>query len=119
MLTTRATPTCDSVRRLSEAKNSGPDLYPIVKTNRLKNIDLNNGGITKLPSCPSSTAATSVQAVAPTENPLIWSRPKNVPTATERSRKNPGAVEMAHLMVFTGEILKPRRAYVQIALIEG
>jgi hypothetical protein len=106
--TTRATPTCDSVRRLSEAKNSGPDLYPIVKTNRLKKIDLKNGGITKFPSRPSSTAATSVQAVAPTENPLNWSRPKNVPIAIARSRKISGAVETTHLMVFIGAILEPR-----------
>ena len=88
-LTTNVTPTCDRVRRLSEAKNSGSDLYPIVKTNRLKNIDLNNGGITKFPSCPSSTATTSVQAVAPIENPLNWSRPKNVPSAIATSRKIP------------------------------
>src|SRR4029077_228015 len=97
-----------SVRRLSDAKNSGPDLYPIVKTNRLKNIDLNRGGITKFPSCPSNTAATSVQAVAPTENPLNWSRPKNVPSAIARSRKISGAVDMTHLIVFMAAILKPQ-----------
>ena len=117
--TTRATPTCDSVRRLSEAKNSGPDLYPIVNTNRLKNTDLNNGGITKFPSSPSSTAATSVQAVAPTENPLNWSRPKNVPIAIESSRKISGAVEMIHLMVSIGAILQPRSAQGRIGPVQA
>src|SRR5258708_20308329 len=105
--TTRATPTCDRVRKLSEAKNSGPDLYPIVNTNRLKKIDLNSAGITKFPSCPSITATISVQAVAPIENPIIRSRPRNVPKAIASSRKISGAVEMTDLIASIGAILQP------------
>src|SRR3954454_14997685 len=84
--------------------------------NRLKKIDLNSGGITKVPSCPRSTAAISVQAVAPTENPLIWSRPKNVPNAIESSRKISGAVETIHLIVSIGAILNRGLLQGRIAL---
>jgi hypothetical protein len=60
-----------------------------------------------------------VQAVAPIENPLNWSRPTNVPRAIESSRKISGAVEMIHLIVFTGAILKPRRAQAPIAPLKS
>jgi hypothetical protein len=49
------------------------------------------------------TATTSVQAVAPIENPAILSRPRKVPSAIASSRKTSGAVEATDLIVSMGD----------------
>jgi hypothetical protein len=63
----------------------------MVKTKSPKKIDFSSGGITKAPSCPSATATSRVQAVAPTVNPRICMRPRIVPMATARKMKISGA----------------------------
>ena len=96
---TSAMTTWASVRMLNDAKNSGPDLYPIVKTNRLKRMTRSSGGKVKLPSCPIRTDTIRMQAVVPIAKPWILTRPRMVPIATASSRKISGAVEVIHLTV--------------------
>ena len=90
-----ASTTCERVWRLSDAKNSGPERYPIVNTNRPKRIDLSTGGIVMVPNCPRTTATTKTQAGTPRANPRMRTRPSNVPRATARKIKISGAVEAA------------------------
>src|SRR6185312_14934770 len=66
----------------------------MVNTKRLKKIDLNSGGMTKVPNCPRATAATRMHAVVPSENPLNLIRPRTVPTAIARRMKISGVVAM-------------------------
>src|SRR5436853_7664783 len=71
----------------------------MVKTNRLKKIDLNSGGMTKLPNCPRMTATLRMQAVVPSANPLNLTRPRIVPIATDKRRKISGAEAMIDFTV--------------------
>ena len=87
---TSARTTWFSVRRLIEAKNSGPERKPMVNTNRPNRIDLSIDGMTKVPSCPRITATIKVQAVAPMANPRMRMRPRIVPMPTARKRKISG-----------------------------
>jgi hypothetical protein len=71
-----------------------------VNTKKLKKIVLNRGGMTNVPSCPMIKATMRVHAVAPSEKPLIFTRPSTVPSATAKRRNTSGAVAAIHLTVF-------------------
>jgi hypothetical protein len=81
-----------SVRKLSEAKNSGPDLKPIVNTKKPKKTVFNKGGITTVPNWPRIIDTIRVQAVIPIANPWIRSLPSATPPAIARNKKISGAL---------------------------
>src|SRR6185503_14557866 len=81
---------------LSDAKNSGPDRYPMVNTNSPKSSDLSNGGMTNAPSCPIKTATIRMHAEEPIANPRMRIRPSIVPIASARRRNASGAFLMAY-----------------------
>ena len=60
-----------------------------IVTDRMDSVETVSIGVWVDVGTRHEPAAISVQAVAPTENPLTWSRPKNVPIAMARSISSP------------------------------